>query len=232
MAPLKEVDFSMQYFAPDQPERDRFHAGSTDCAYRWLGAHPVDENGVPRWHFAVWAPNAQAVSLVGEFCGWDQHAYPLVKQYDGIWEIRVDDAKFHPEIDPERFSFPEAAERLTAYKYAVTGPDGQTHIKGDPFAFQCEKRPNNASRLKNLDGFVWHDGSWMEKRRTWDPFHSPINIYEMHLGTWRRGEDGRVLTYSEIADRTHLSTATITRVNRALRYGNDGYAMVLDRIVQ
>ena len=190
----------MHYFAPDQAERDRFHAGSTDIAYRWLGAHPVDENGTPRWHFAVWAPNAAAVSLVGEFNGWDQNACPMEKQYDGIWEIRVDADRFTPAADPEKFSFPEAAERLTAYKYAITGPDGQTHMKGDPFAFLCEKRPNTASRLRDLDSYAWHDADWMEKRRHFDSLHSPVNIYEMHLGSWRRGEDGRLLTYSEIAD--------------------------------
>ena len=190
----------MQYQAPDQAERDRFHQGTSDNAFRYFGAHPVDENGVARWQFTVWAPNARSVSVTGEFCDWDRFRHPMVKQFDGTWELRLDASLFSVERDPYKYGYPEAAERLTAYKYAVEGADGSVVLKADPFAFQSEKRPNSASRIHSLDGFVWHDAKWMEKRRSWDALHSPVNIYEMHLGTWKRGEDGRVLRYGEIAD--------------------------------
>ena len=190
----------MQYQAPDQAERDRFHQGTSDNAFRYFGAHPVDENGVARWQFTVWAPNARSVSVTGEFCDWDRGRHPMVKQFDGTWELRLDASLFSVERDMYKYGYPEAAERLTAYKYAIEGADGNVVLKADPFAFQSEKRPNSASRIHSLDGFVWHDAKWMEKRRTWDALHSPVNIYEMHLGTWKRGEGGRVLRYGEIAD--------------------------------
>ena len=109
----------MQYLPPDQAERDRFHQGTSDTAYRYLGAHPVDENGVPKWHFTVWAPNARNVFLTGEFCNWEWYSYPMNKQYDGTWELRLDAILFSVERDPQKYWYPEAAERLTAYKYVA-----------------------------------------------------------------------------------------------------------------
>ena len=188
----------MRYQAPDEAERSRFHQGTSDCAYHYLGAHTVPESG--KWHFAVWAPNARRVSLTGEFCTWNETGIPLEKQADGIWEAEVDARVFSVESDPEKYAYPEAAERLTAYKYVIEGADGQTHYKSDPYAFQWEMRPNTASRIHDLDSYQWNDAKWMEKRRTWDALHSPVNIYEMHLGSWRRGEGGRILRYGEIAD--------------------------------
>ena len=191
----------MWYNPPDEERRNRFHAGQCFDAYNFLGAHPVEEWGEIKWHFSVWAPNARAVSLVGEFCGWDVNAYPMQKQYDGIWELRLPDRLFTPEADPGRFQYPEAAWNLRSYKYAILcADDNQWHMRADPYGFASELRPNNASRLCSLEGYAWGDQKWMEKRRTWDPYHSPINIYEMHMGTWRRGEDNRVLNYAEVAD--------------------------------
>ena len=190
----------MWYNPPDEARRNRFHAGECFDAYGFLGAHPVEEMGERKWHFSVWAPNAKAVSLVGEFCGWDVQACPMQKQFDGVWEVRLPDRLFTPDADPGRFHYPEAAERLRAYKYAVLCPDGQWHMRADPYGFASELRPNSASRLHSLADYRWHDKAWMEKRARWDPYHSPINIYEMHLGSWRRGEGGRILNYAEIAD--------------------------------
>ena len=190
----------MWYNPPDGVRREGFHQGTCFDAYNFLGAHPVEENGEKKWHFSVWAPNAWRVFLIGEFCGWDREAYPMVKQYDGIWELRLPEKLFTPEADPERFSFPEAAERLRAYKYAIECADGEWHYRADPYAFASELRPNNASRLCSLEGYQWDDGEWMNRRREKESYRSPMNIYELHLGTWRRGENGRMLNYAEIAD--------------------------------
>ena len=191
----------MWYNPPDGARRESFHQGVCCDAYNFLGAHPVEENGEKKWHFSVWAPNARQVCLTGEFCGWNIQAYPMEKQYDGIWELRLPDRLFSPESDPEKYGFPEAAERLKAYKYAICCADGQWHLRADPYAFESELRPNTASKMRSLEGYAWGDGAWMEARAKWNPYRSPMNIYEMHLGTWRRGEGNCLLSYTEIADR-------------------------------
>ena len=190
----------MWYNPPDGQQRESFHAGNSSDAYNFLGAHPVEENGELKWHFSVWAPNAQRVSLVGEFCGWDREAYPMDKQYDGIWELRLPDALFRPERDPEKYSDPAAAELLRTYKYEILCANGEWHMRADPYGFEMELRPSNGSKLRNLSGYRWNDGEWMASRKNGEPCRRPMNIYEMHLGTWRRGEDGRILNYAEIAD--------------------------------
>ena len=190
----------MWYNPPDGQRRESFHMGNCVDAYDFLGAHPVEENGELKWHFSVWAPNAQRVSLVGEFCGWDSEAYPMEKQYDGIWELRLPDALFHPERDPEKYSYPEAAELLRTYKYSILCANGEWHMRADPYGFEMELRPSNGSKLRNLSEYEWNDSRWMEARKEKEPCRQPMNIYEMHLGTWRRSEDGRILNYAEIAD--------------------------------
>ncbi|MBR6966139.1 MAG: 1,4-alpha-glucan branching protein GlgB [Clostridia bacterium] len=190
----------MWYLPPDEQQLDRFHSGSCTDAYSFLGAHPVMDNEELKWHFAVWAPNARRVSLVGGFCGWDREAYPMDRQPDGIWELGLPDALFRPEGDPEACG-PEAAELLRTYKYAVLCADGEWHMRADPYGFEMELRPSNGSKLRDLSGYRWGDSRWMEARKEGSPFRKPMNIYEMHLGTWRRGEDGRILNYAEIADR-------------------------------
>ena len=190
----------MWYNPPDGQRRESFHMGNCWDAYNFLGAHPVEENGELKWHFSVWAPNARRVSLVGEFCGWDREAYPMDKQYDGIWELRLPDALFRPERDPEKFSWPEAAELLRTYKYAILCANGEWHMRADPYGFEMELRPSNGSKLRNLSEYRWNDGEWMEARKETNPYRRPMNIYEMHLGTWRRDEHGRILNYAELAD--------------------------------
>ena len=185
---------------PDARTREEFHQGQCENAYTFLGAHPVKQGGALYWHFAVWAPNAQRVCVTGEFCGWERESRPMQKQYDGIWELRLPDALFHPARDPEKYNYPDAEKKLLSYKYAVQGPDGSWHLKADPYAFASELRPHNASLLFDLSGYAWGDAAWMQKRAQWDACRSPVNIYEMHLGTWRRGPEGRLLTYGELAD--------------------------------
>ena len=190
----------MWYNPPDGQRRDSFHAGNCVNAYDFLGAHPVEENGELKWHFSVWAPNAQRVSLVGGFCNWDTEAYPMAKQYDGIWELRLPDTLFRPEPGQENASSPEAAELLRTYKYAVLCANGEWHMRADPYGFEMELRPSNGSKLRDLSSYQWNDSAWMEARKEKEAVRKPMNIYEMHLGTWRRGENGRILNYAEIAD--------------------------------
>ena len=190
----------MQYKPPNDIQRRAFHQGVSRQAYEMLGAHPVTQDGEEYWHFAVWAPNARAVNLTGEFCAWDTLRFPMQKQYDGIWELRLPAKMFDAGSDPQRFNYPDAAQKLRGYKYAVYTFDGDMHLKADPYAFACELRPNTASRLCALDGYVWRDQRWMKKRSSWSAYKSPVNIYEMHLGSWRRHEDGSMLSYTEIAD--------------------------------
>ncbi len=190
----------MWYNPPDGQRRESFHMGSCADAYDFLGAHPVEEDGELKWHFSVWAPNAQRVSLVGGFCNWDREAFPMVKQYDGIWELRLPDAMFRPGEDPEKDGSPEAAELLRTYKYDILCANGEWHMRADPYGFEMEMRPSNGSKLRNLSEYQWNDNEWMEARKGKTPCREPMNIYEMHLGTWHRGEDGRVLNYAEIAD--------------------------------
>ena len=167
----------MWYNPPDGQRRESFHMGNCVDAYDFLGAHPVEENGELKWHFSVWAPNAQRVSLVGEFCGWDSEAYPMEKQYDGIWELRLPDALFHPERDPEKYSYPEAAELLRTYKYSILCANGEWHMRADPYGFEMELRPSNGSKLRNLSEYEWNDSRWMEARKEKEPCRQPMNIY-------------------------------------------------------
>ena len=205
----------MRYVAPTAEVREWFHQGTSRRAYEMLGAHPVEQDGRAMWHFAVWAPNARAVSLIGEFCRWDRSAFPMQKQFDGTWEIRLPAETFDPSSDPQRYQYEDAALKLKNYKYAVEGADGVWTEKADPFGFSMQNRPDTASRLYDLDAYRWGDGLWMQRRAGQTPFGKPMNIYEVHLGSWKRegstksgdglrgdGSDqtGRMLTYAEIAD--------------------------------
>jgi len=206
----------MRYVAPSAEVREWFHQGSSRRAYEMLGAHPVEQDGQAMWHFAVWAPNARSVSLIGEFCRWEKNACPMNKQFDGTWEIRLPVSTFDPASDPQRYSYPDAEKKLKTYKFAIEGADGVWQEKADPFGFAMQNRPNTASVLCDLESYRWKDSKWMERRRDRDVFNTPMNVYEVHLGSWMRegstkqggglvgdGKDdtGRMLTYTEIADK-------------------------------
>lgn len=191
----------MWYKPPDAAAREQFHQGLSDCAYEFLGAHPVRQGKKLYWHFSVWAPNARQVSVTGEFCFWDRQAYPMEKQYDGIWELRLPDRLFTVNRENKaQFSYPGAAEKLRTYKFAVLGADGVWQMKADPYGFASELRPHNASRLCMPSDYVWGDAGWMAARADWNAYRSPVNIYEMHLGTWRQKPDGSFFSYAEMAD--------------------------------
>jgi 1,4-alpha-glucan branching enzyme len=154
--------------------------------YEKLGAHLRERNGVAGVDFAVWAPNASRVSVVGDFNGWNPDAHPLTRRHEaGVWE------RFIPGV---------TAGAL--YKYRIVGPDGRFFgEKADPYGFAAEIRPQTASKVADIDGYEWHDAEWIAARATRDAATQPMSIYEVHLGSWRRSpeENGRWLTYREIA---------------------------------
>ena len=154
--------------------------------YEKLGAHPENYEGNDGMYFAVWAPHGSQVSVVGDFNGWDPEANPMTLLADsGIWE-----------------AFVSGLSVGELYKYAITTRSGKILFKADPYAFQSEYRPQTASVTADLSGFQWKDLTWMEKRKTKDPFNDPISIYEVHLGSWRkknRDEKDGFYTYIEAA---------------------------------
>ncbi len=156
-----------------------FTAGSAVDAYSYLGAHPEKKG----WTFRVWAPAAKAVSLVGDFNGWNDKANTMFPLGDGIWEVHVD-----------------GLEQYDIYKYAITGSDGQVRFKADPYAFHAETRPGTASKLYDLAGYKWGDAAWLKRRAATPIYDAPANIYEIHLGSWRRTQDGEFLSYRDMAE--------------------------------
>ena len=155
--------------------------------YQKLGAHLVTLEGVRGVYFAVWAPSARRISVVGDFNHWDGRVHPMrARGSSGIWEI------FIPELD-------EGA----IYKFEIIGPDdNMLPLKADPYAFRSEVRPNTGSVVTNLDTYRWHDADWLSQRSGKNWFQSPLSIYEVHLGSWRRvpEDHNRWLNYREFAD--------------------------------
>ncbi len=152
--------------------------------YRILGAHPQEQEGVSGYRFAVWAPNARKVSLVGPFNEWRSRNHPLYPVgSSGIW------AGFVPGLPKGEL-----------YKFAVKDRHGHTTFKTDPFALFAEMRPGNAARTWNLDGFAWTDAGWLDDRKRHNPpLNRPQSVYEVHAGSWRM-RDGNFLTYQQLAD--------------------------------
>ncbi len=164
-----------------------FGEGNHRRLWQVLGSHPRILDGIEGTSFAVWAPNAQRVSVVGDFCAWDGQRYPLRHLGgSGIHEL------FVPGVQPGDL-----------YKYEIVGADGATVLKTDPMAFKHEQFPGDAAIVQRLDHHAWGDGAWMAARARRDPLHEPMAIYECHLASWARvPEDGnRPLTYREIAPR-------------------------------
>ncbi len=160
-----------------------YHQGTNFESFDFFGAHLVDAKK-KRYVFRVWAPTAQQVFVVGTFNEWDTTANPMKKISDqGIFECEID-----------------RVEIYDAYKYMVISADGDQLFKADPYAFHAETRPSNASKVYNLDGYKWSDKKWFDKRNSKDPYCSPMNIYEVHVGSWLRNDDGTFLDYKTLAD--------------------------------
>ena len=159
-----------------------FHQGKNAKAYEFLGSHKLaNEDKVV---FRVWAPHAAAVSVVGDFNGWNTQANPMKKLEDNsVWECTV-----------------QGIKQFDNYKYCITTQSGEKRYKADPYGFHTETRPETASKFYDLDGYDWKDEKWMAKRKTANVYESPINIYEVHAGSWKQHEDGNFFSYRQLAD--------------------------------
>jgi len=184
-----------------------FAEGNHHRLYEKLGAHVTEQDGVKGVYYAVWAPNARNVSLLGDFNNWDGRQHQMRLRDGGIWEL------FIPGLGVG-----------THYKYEVKNQAGHIYEKSDPFGFQQEIRPKTASIVADVDDYQWHDSEWMENRRHTEPLVQPVSVYEVHLGSWLHGSasqpgldangkpiapvivadlkpGARFLTYRELADR-------------------------------
>jgi 1,4-alpha-glucan branching enzyme len=189
-------------FLPSIGELDLhlFNEGTHRRLWEMLGAHPRTIDGVSGIAFAVWAPNAQRVSVVGDFCGWDGRLLPMRQLgASGVYELFVPDVPVN-----------------ALYKYELITREGVPRVKTDPFAFKMQQAPETASIVVDLEHYVWNDGDWMHTRPDVDHAREPMAIYEVHLGSWARvPEDGdRALSYREIAPRLaeHVRALGVTHV--------------------
>jgi 1,4-alpha-glucan branching enzyme len=197
-----------------------FASGGHVESWRMLGAHPATFDGIAGIRFAVWAPNAERVSVVGAFCEWDGRRLPMrVLGGSGVWEL------FIPGL-----------ALGTVYKYEIRSRVTQrVELKTDPYAFAMEMRPATAAIVMDQAAHAWQDGAWMQARRHHDWLHAPLSIYEVHLGSWQRHADGQFLSYHELADQlipyvkqlgfTHIELLPVTEhpLDDSWGYQTTGY---------
>ena len=170
--------------APAAEKRSELFYSGRDCrAFDYMGAHPFVQDGEQGYLFRVYAPEAEKVSVMGEFNDWNRDADYMMRDEQGIWE------KFIPNI-------PEYA----AYKYSVWAKSGDVFDKSDPYGFHFETRPGNATKAYDIDGYEWGDASWLDWRKKHLPYSNPVNIYECHLGSWKMHDDGNFYSYRQLAD--------------------------------
>lgn len=156
-----------------------FHQGKNFKAQEFLGAHKVEDG---KYVFRVWAPNAASVFVTGTFNGWSEDAAPMTRLNDGgVWETYVDGVK-----------------NFDTYKFLIYTQNGRQLFKADPYAIHAETRPGTASKIFEGD-YKWNDDSWLKKRKESSVYNSPVNIYEVHLGSWKRYENGSTLSYRDLA---------------------------------
>jgi len=215
-------------FPPRITDHDLFLFGQGRLleAYRTLGAHPETRENVAGTRFACWAPNAERVSVVGDFNQWDGRRHPMVNRgASGVWEL------FIPGIAPGAL-----------YKYELRRrDDGVVFVKSDPYGQSFELRPGTAARVPGDRPYPWGDGEWMADRSTRDWLHAPLNIYELHAGSWRRHPDGRTYTWRELAEHlvpyardlgyTHLELLPVTEhpLDESWGYQTTGYFAATSR---
>lgn len=168
---------------PDNPPLYLFRSGKNRRSYEYLGLHKTTCQGRECMVARVWAPHAREVSLVGNFCNWDKAKYPLHKIDDAVWEGYTD------------FVF----QPFELYKFYVKTAQGKDTYKSDPFARHCETRPGTASRWYELD-YQWHDEDWLQRKCDSPHYEQPVNIYEVHAGSWRKYADGSVFSYDKLGD--------------------------------
>jgi 1,4-alpha-glucan branching enzyme len=203
-----------------------FGEGRLNQAYKTFGAHLSTHQGVKGVRFAVWAPNAERVSVIGNFNNWDGRVNPMrVRGGTGVWEL------FVPNLN--------AAE---LYKFEIRNRNsGSIMVKADPYAREFELRPGTAAKVSNSDQHVWKDDAWLSARGSHDWLHAPFNCYEVHLGSWRRNAQGEFLTYKELAKQlvpyvvdmgyTHIELLPITEhpLNESWGYQTTGYFAATNR---
>ena len=161
-----------------------FKQGNNCEAYRYFGAHLETRAGESGVVFRVWAPHATAISVVGDFNSWKPGSHPMRKvDGDSVWELFIPGVK---EYD--------------VYKYCVTTRGGDLIYKADPYAFHAETRPSNGSKVYDITGFAWHDDAWQTAQKKADVINGPMNIYEMHAGSWKLKDEKVPYNYSELAD--------------------------------
>ena len=161
---------------------DLYNRGENFMSYNYLGVHFTDKSSGSAV-FRVWAPHALAVSVVGDFNGWNESATICEKlENSGVWQATA-----------------ENVHDFDNYKFSILTPAGKRILKSDPYAAHYETRPANSSKIFDISGYEWNDGDFLKKRAETDPYSSPMNIYELHLGSWRRYEDGNTFSYSDIA---------------------------------
>ena len=176
----------MSILIPEEYELDLhlFHDGSSRRAYDFFGAHAIERNGEKGVVFRVWAPKALSVTLVGDFNEWDNAASPMKKISDtGIWEV-----------------FIAGIEKFDIYKYAIRTRSDEIILKADPYGFHMDTRPDTASKYFDLDGYEWEDGEYMQSRAEQNIYKSPVNIYEVDIGSWKKYDDGNYFSYIKFAE--------------------------------
>lgn len=163
---------------------DQFLAGESVRAYEFFGSHFVNWNNRDGVVFRVWAPNALSVSVVGDFNDWNPDANYMYKiSESGVWEL-----------------FIEGVWEFACYKYCVETPWQEKRLKTDPYAFHCQTRPDNASRVYNINGYEWHDEEWYKFKAEHPHKKQPVNVYEVNAGSWCKYEDGNVFSYRKLAE--------------------------------
>ena len=215
-------------FAPQLGDFDLhlFGEGRHWHAYRFLGAHPHEVDGIRGLRFAVWAPNAERVSVIGDFNRWDGRRHPMrARGGSGVWEL------FIPDLPPG-----------TLYKYEIRNREhGSIHVRTDPYGQAFELRPGTAARALEHSAYDWGDQEWMQQRRQADWQAAPMAIYEAHLASWQQAGDGGFLSYTELAERlipyvveqgfTHIELLPVTEhpLDASWGYQTTGYFAATSR---
>lgn len=203
-----------------------FGEGTLKQAYNTLGSHICEHQGIQGVRFAVWAPNAERVSVIGDFNHWDGRVHAMRSHgSSGVWEL------FIPNLGAN-----------TLYKYEIRNRNtGNLHVKTDPYGVEFELRPGTATKVSNSNEHVWQDGQWLQTRHSSDWLHTPFNCYEVHLGSWKRDENGHFLSYRRLATElvsyvqemgyTHIELLPISEhpLNESWGYQTTGYFGVTNR---